>query len=404
MPAVEKGKSPFHPGQPVPVELFVGRSAQITRIIDRGVRQVELGKPVAIFVEGEYGIGKSSVAGFTQWMAERDHALYPVYATLGAAQSMDDVGVAVLEATVRSGAFNPTRSEKIRNWLAKYVGEQSPFGVTLHADALRADAPGIASGLLPFLGQVVDRLQDTGVKGVFLVLDELNGIASHAQFAHFIKSVIDTNALARTPLPLLLMLCGVEDCRRAMIRVHQPIDRIFDVVEIEPMAADEMEAFFTKAFESASMAVEPDAMQTLTHYSAGFPKIMHLVGDAAFWLDRDGRIDKADAVKAVLFAADDVGKKYVDQQVFKALRSADYRAILKKIAKIGSVDRFRKADIVPALTQAEKAKLNNFLQKMKKLKVVRSGEIQGEYVFNMRMVGLYIWLSLGVEKTEKSDG
>ena len=345
-----------------------------------------------MFVEGEYGIGKSSIAGFTQWVAERDSGLFGIYATLGSARSMDDVGAAVLEATVRAGALDPSRSERVRTWLAKYVGEQSLFGVTLHADALRKDAPSVASGMLPFLGQVVDRLKETGVKGVFLVLDEINGLATSADFAHFIKSLVDTNALARSPLPLLLMLCGVEECRREMIRQHQPIDRIFDVIEIAPMTTEEMRAFFTKAFESVGIRVESDALDRLTHYSAGFPKIMHLVGDAAFWIDKDGVIDKNEAFTAVLIAADEVGKKYVDQQVYKALRSSDYRSILKKIGRFAVDGGFKKAAVIKDLTQSEKSKFNNFLQKMKQLRVVRSGQDRGEYIFNMRMVALYIWL------------
>ena len=44
-------------------------------------------------------------------------------------------------------------------------------------------------------------------------------------------------------------------------------------------------------------------MSILTQYSAGFPKIMHLVGDAAFWIDRDGIIKQADALTAVFLAA-----------------------------------------------------------------------------------------------------
>ena len=54
MAASTKGKSPFYPGQPVPVELFVGRSAQIERIMTRGVAQVAAGKPVSMFIQGEY--------------------------------------------------------------------------------------------------------------------------------------------------------------------------------------------------------------------------------------------------------------------------------------------------------------------------------------------------------------
>jgi len=387
-----KGKSPFYPGQPVPVELFVGRTSQIDRIMRRGVAQVAAGKPVSMYVQGEYGIGKSSIAGLVQFMAERE-GLHPIYAPLGGAETLEDVGARILEATVQSGGMDASRTERVRNWLAKSIGEQTLFGVTIHADALRRDAPSIAAGLLPFLGEVQKRLAETGIKGVLLILDEINGITSNAKFSHWIKGLVDTNALARPPVPLLLMLCGVEDRRREMIAHHQPVDRIFDVVEIEPLTMDEMKVFFARAFGSVGMRIEPDALDRLAHYSAGFPKIMHLLGDSVYWLDQDGVIDLKEAMIGVIMAAEEVGKKYVDQQVYKALRSADYHSILRKIAKLGPDQMsFTKAQVAGGLSETEKRKFNNFLQKMKSLRVLRSGEVQGEYVFNMRMVRLYIWL------------
>lgn len=395
MADLTKGKSPFYPGQPVPTELFVGRKNQIERIMARGVGQVSEGKPVAMYIEGEYGIGKSSFAGFVQRFAERDYGLYGIYAPLGGARVLADVGAAVLEAVMRSGAFDPCKTEKVRNWLAKYVGRQELFGFTLNMDALKQDAPTLATpfGMLEFLDEVKERLKDTGIKGIFLVLDEINGITADAQFAHFIKGLVDTNAMSRRPLPLLLMLCGVEDRRREMIQKHQAVDRIFDVVEIGVMTPPEMAEFFERAFQSVQMSIDKKAVDLLTHYSAGFPKIMHLVGDAAFWIDRDGVIDENDAINAVMLAAEEVGRKYVNQQVYGALRSTDYHSILAKIAKLGpDAMSFMKSEVAAGLTSNEKEKFNNFLQKMKSLKVLRSGEVRGEYIFNVRMVRLYIWL------------
>lgn len=390
---ISKGKSPFYPGQPVPVELFVGRRTQLERIRTRGVEQVAAGKPVAIYIQGEYGIGKSSIAGYVQWLAERQYGLHVIYAPLGSAETMDAVGAAVLEATVRSGALNPKRSEKIRDWLAKYIGEQSFWGgFTLHGEALERDAPTIASGMLPFLTQVFQRLKETGVRGILLTMDEINGVTANPKFAHFIKGLVDSNAMSRAPLPLLLMLCGVEERRREMIRHHQPVDRIFDVLEVGAMSEGEMAEFFSRAFDSVQMRVEDDAMQAMIHWSAGFPKIMHLVGDAAYWIDKDGIVDGKDAIEAVLAAADDVGKKYVEQQVYKALRSTDYHSILRKIAQTGLNMNFQRSEVAKGLTEAERRKLDNFLRKMRKLNVIRPGDIQGEYVFNVRMVRFYIWL------------
>ncbi len=131
MTEITKGKSPFYPGQPVPVELFVGRGSQIERIMTRGAGQVEQGKPIAMYIQGEYGIGKSSIAGYVQWLAERDHNLHSIYAPLSNCSNLNDVAEAVLNATIRSGAFYPTRTESIGNWLGKYITKQSLFGQTI---------------------------------------------------------------------------------------------------------------------------------------------------------------------------------------------------------------------------------------------------------------------------------
>jgi hypothetical protein len=395
---ISKGRSPFSPGQPVPVELFAGRQEQIERIMTRGAGQVALGKPHAIFVQGEYGIGKSSIASYVQWRAEREYGLHGIYASLAGCKTLEDVAEAVLKATFRSGAFDPTRAEKMRNWLAK-LGNQGMFGLSVNLAELQASAPTLTShmGMLEFLNEVNSRLKDTGVKGIFLVLDEINGIASDPQFANFLKGLIDTNAISPDPLPLLLMLCGVEEKRRELIKAHQPIDRIFDIVEIPTMNDSEMEEFFIRAFLEAKMTVDKKAMGFLTYNSAGFPKIMHLIGDSVYWQDKDGIVDVNDAIEAIQIAADELGKKFVDQQILKALKTSEYRSFLDKIAKAAGTKKlsnpgFTKDEIASKLDDSEKKKFNNFLQKMKKLKVLRSGELKGEWVFNIRMVWLYIYL------------
>jgi hypothetical protein len=390
-----KGRSPFYPDQPVPVELFVGRSAQIDHIMSRAVAQVAQGKPVSVFLEGEYGIGKTSVARFAQWAAERNNGLLGIYATLERAETMDDVGAAVLEATLRSGAYNPKLGEKIREGMAKFVGQQSLFGLTIHAEALRQEAPNVTRGLLPFLGQTLERVRSDGATGVFLVLDEINGLANNPKFAAFLKAVVDSNApisLEKPTLPLLLMVCGVEERRRQLIAQHESVGRIFDVVTIERMTHGEMNDFFQMAFESVHMTVDSDALDFMTHFAAGFPKIMQLIGNAAYWFDRDGRVDAVDALGALANAADEVGKRYVNQQVYAALHSADYRSILAKVARsVGIADNFMKRDVEKGLSEAEKRKFSNFLQKMQRLKVLRRGDVPGKYFFNMRMVPWYIY-------------
>ncbi len=396
MNTTSKGKSPFYPGQPVPIEFFIGRMDEIGRVT-RSLSQVEMGKPQAIFLTGEYGIGKSSLAGFMRFHAEKYNHILGIHVLLGGAETLEDVAMKTVEAVIKRQIYDQKILGKIRNFLAKYIGKQEFFGVSLNFDALKADGPNISHGYLPFLRELLSKIEDDGVKGLMLILDEINGITANKQFAHFIKGLVDENALSSKPLPLLLMLCGVEERRCDMIQQHQPIERIFDIVEIKPMNDDEMKDFFNKAFNSVGMKVNDDAMSSLCMYSAGFPRLMHIIGDTIFWIDHDNIVDKADATEGILIAADDIGKKFVDQQVYKALHSKSYHSILAKLAKEKFDLAFKKSDMEKGLSETEKKKFNNFLQRMKKLNVLRSGEELGEYIFNSRVVKLYMRLK-SIEK------
>ncbi len=393
---ISKGRSPFYPGQPVPIELFTGRKEQIESIEIKGIRQVAEGKPIAIYVQGEYGIGKTSIARVMQYLAETKYNLHGIYVSLGGAHTLEEMAKSILEGIVRSGAWEPKKLETIRDIMAKYIGNVELFGISLNMEAIKADAPNIAtaSSLLSFLSQTLERLRPTGTKGIFLILDEINGIVNESKFSHFIKGLVDTNAVSPKPLPILLMLCGVEEKRRTMIRNFEPIGRIFDIIEIKPLENQEVQSFFNKAFLSINTVLDSEAVELMVHYSAGFPKIMHHIGDSIYWQNNDNVVSKDDALLGVLNAADDIGKKYVDQQVYSELHSKDYRSILQKIGKYFAENKtqgsLKTSEIKEILNESEKKKFNNFLRKMKDLKVLLQEPIKGEYRFSSRMVQLYI--------------
>jgi hypothetical protein len=198
------------------------------------------------------------------------------------------------------------------------------------------------------------------------------------------------------------MLCGVEERRYEMIRHHQPVDRIFDIVKIRPMNDNEMKEFFNKTFGSLEMKLNNDALSLICEYSAGYPKFMHIIGNNIFWTDGDGIIDKNDAINGVIKSALEIGEKFVDKQVYGALRSKSYKSILLKLGKEDIDMSFYKKSIEKGLSEVERKNFNNFLQRMKDLNVIRSGEDVGEYVFNDRLVRFYIRLiSLSKSKDEK---
>jgi hypothetical protein len=128
------------------------------------------------------------------------------------------------------------------------------------------------------------------------------------------------------------------------------------VAHIDPMSEAESREFFGRAFGSVQMEVTEEAMDILCRYSGGLPKLMHLLGDAAYWIAPGTEVDAHVAAQATWAAAEDVGRKFVDLQVYRALRSQDYRRILKKLARADFDLTFRKADIAQGLSQEERKK------------------------------------------------
>jgi hypothetical protein len=358
--------------------------------IERAIRQVSLGKPQSIFLTGEYGIGKSSLAGFMKYFGEKQYNLFGIHVLLGGANDVDDVAERTVKAVLENEAYEPSTTEKVRNFLSKYVGQQQIFGVSVNLEKLRADTPNISKGFLPFLREVLHKLKESDIKGIFLILDELNGVVKNKDFSYFIKNLVDENALSKNPLPLMLMLCGIDDRRKEMIQQHQPIDRIFEIIRIEPLNQIEMEEFFRKSFDSVGCNITEDALQILCHYSEGFPKAMHIIGNNVFWIDKDNNIDESDAYEGIVASAREIGQQFIDEQVYKAIKSEDYKSILRKLTNAPILMSFNKSEFEEELPTPERKKFNNFLQKMKKLNVIKSGEVRGEYVFTSRLSKLYM--------------
>lgn len=393
-----KERSPFSPGRPVPVEFFVGRATEIERVL-RSVKQVASGKQENLFLTGERGIGKSSLASFIRYLAEKRHDFLTAHAYIGGITTMPEVVKRIFEGLVQLSVDSPV-FDKLKSVLGRHIREIDLFGVTVEFNMEPNELKLATSAFVPALDRIYERVRDEK-KGLLLILDDINGITDTPAFSHFLKSVVDEIATRQRPLPLLLLLTGVPERREEMIE-HQPsIGRIFDVIEIKPFSDTETENFYQLAFSKHNISVEPPAMKLLCRYSGGLPMLLHEVGDAVFWVDTDNRISSEDAVNGIVVAADIVGKKYLDRQVYSAIRSDRYRSILQKLVKPGLEMSFLRKDIAGKLTADEKRVLDNFLTRMKDLCVIRSGSHAGEYIFANNLFRLYMSLQAEASSQQK---
>ncbi|MCX7643259.1 MAG: hypothetical protein N2116_05590, partial [Armatimonadetes bacterium] len=167
-----------------------------------------------------------------------------------------------------------------------------------------------------------------------------------------------------------IILVGLEEVRTTLIRNNESLARVLLPVEIPLWSEDECAEFFLKAFARVNNQVNGDALETMVQFSGGHPALAHEIGDAVFRIDSDGIIDRRDAYEGISQAAEIVGRKYLEPQVYQAIRSPRYQKILRVLASDPSNFFFQRAKILQKLDPNERKVLDNFLQRMQRLGVI----------------------------------
>jgi hypothetical protein len=395
---IMKDRSPFTPGNPVPVELFVGRSSQLEEIL-KNVKQARTGKQENIFLAGERGIGKSSFAKFVCNMACKEKLL-SVHVFLGQVTSLEEMVRRVFEELIK---VSNTQSwyGKISDYFKDKIQQIDLFGVAVSFNPSEKDARELVNNFSFALSNIAEKIKPEK-SGLFIVLDDIDAISKTPEFANWYKSFVDRVATHSDFFPICIMLIGLPEFRDNLSKNQPSLMRVFRVVEIEKLQDQEVRDFFERAFKKVNIQVEEQAMKIMVKYSSGLPTIMHEIGDAIFWVDTDGIVKGDDVAKGVIIAAGNIGKKYLDPLVYRAIRSEKYRSILRKLGE-SPESRFKKTDIVAKLTPEEKGVFDNFLRKMRELGVIIADQEsdRGTYKFINDIYPVYIFME-GLEHRYKA--
>jgi len=381
--------SPFTPGYPVPVELFVGRAQQIREIL-RYIDQVSAGKQENVFLVGDRGIGKSSLASFLRYYVNTQTDILGVHVFLGGTSTLEEMVHHIFEQILKETKGQPI-FRNIGKFFGKYIREIGLFGISVSFSPPEDDLRELVRKFPEALNNLLDGIKEQK-KGLFIILDDINGLVEKSEFANWYKSFVDEIATHYKNFPVFMMLIGLPEKRDKLSNLQPSLMRIFRVVEVGKLSDKEVEDFLLKAFQKVNMKIEPDALNLLVRYSSGLPIFMHEIGDATFWADTDRIVDKKDATNGILVAAQKVGEKYLDPNVYRAIRSQRYKSILRKLGEMKISRTFKKKDIEEKLNAEERKVLHNFLMKLRKLGVIEIDveEERGTYKFVNEIYPIYI--------------
>jgi AAA+ ATPase superfamily predicted ATPase len=387
---VKNKESPFTPGKPVPIEYFVARLNEIQRL-ERAIRQTATGRNENVFITGERGIGKSSLAAFIRYFAEREYNFIGIHCYLGGIRDLEGM-IRIICQRLLQETTDKTILDKLQKIFSKYIRQLTLFGIGIEFTTDKSELRILLDNFLPLMRNINNIIRENQKRGMVLILDDLNGITGISDFAHFLKSFVDELATSKESLPILLILVGISYRREDLIKYQPSIARIFNVIELSPMQPSEVTEFFRKTFGDQNIYISDDILSKIVQLTGGLPMLMHEVGDAIFWEDTDNFIDINDANRGIINAVESIGKKYLEPQIYQVMRSRTYRTILRKIGELPLGTNFLRKDMLEKMSEKEQKSFDNFLRRMKKLGVITEGEIRGEYRFINQLYHFYILL------------
>ena len=198
------------------------------------------------FLRGERGIGKTSLAAYGRVAAENDQNMLGIHVFLGGVATLEEMTKRVFDRILKSGADQAWYA-KVAGLFGTHIKKVGVFNIGVEFVAPPEELQRLVENFSQSLRAVLEKLGDDK-KGLFLVLDEIDDLARTKQFALWLKSVVDEIATSRQPLPLCVLLVGLESHRQELIESHASLARVFDIIDMHPWSLEETRSFFEESF------------------------------------------------------------------------------------------------------------------------------------------------------------
>jgi Cdc6-like AAA superfamily ATPase len=240
----------FRPAAPIDRStLFSGRTTQLADLF--GVAE-QPGQHAIVY--GERGVGKTSLV----MVAAEMLAAGDVLTARTTCDRSDDFGtvwwkvldqIRVLVTTPGVG-FSAPPKERAQS-ASGLLGDATPYAVRRSIEAV------------------------AGERRVVVLIDEFDRLASEEArllFADTIKTLSDQLVQAT------VVLVGVADTVGELIAEHQSIERAVVQIHMPRMSQGELQRIVTQGMETAGLAIEPAAVDTIALLAQGLPHYAHLLG------------------------------------------------------------------------------------------------------------------------------
>ncbi|MDX1919436.1 MAG: ATP-binding protein [Candidatus Caenarcaniphilales bacterium] len=393
----KKPENPFFPDKPLPPSKFYGRNELIHQIFLRNLQPlIDFSRSSMIWIYGERGIGKTSLADFLISKLEEEN-IFCLKIDLSRIKTTEQLIETIIKQII--GILNKTEKGPLVDFLneafKRYIEsfELVPLlesvKIKIRTDRLKEDLPNYVMNFDKFLMNFALKLKEkANYYGFLLVLDEINGLAKESDFANLLKGLSDN--LGHN-CGVSIMICGTREKREQVVQNHPSTDRIFSMYEVFTLEIGEVARYISEEFKHCN--INFPARHSLSEYSTSTefianlsscqPKIIQLFCRNIYDVNTDEKIDKLDVALGFGKTQHDI-KEYFIKGAYSDIQSKDYKQILSLILDNEEIQQlgFSRKELIPRLKKAVlDAKFDNFIQRMKKLKFIKEIE-KGEYEFD----------------------
>lgn len=392
--------NPFMPGKIVSPYMFKGRMDEL-RAFERILVQARNGNAEHFLIDGERGIGKSSLLLYMKCVAQGSIPSLggTTYSFVTVSIQLDDKATyASIARRIAVGLQQVMRqNEKIRaaagatwdflkNW--EVLGVQYKDKPTTNEDDNQ-----FLEDLASALCATSTRVQD----GILVLVDEADKPPASAGLGAFMKLLTERLTI-QGGSNVAIGICGQSGVVKAMRESHPSSARIFQTMTLQALEKQEVHDVLTTGMRIASeksnrpFQITDGAAESIVMLSEGYPHFLQQFAYSSFAADTDDTIDPADVLAGCYMehgAFHQLGLSYFEGMYFEDIRSDEYRKVLGYMAG-RETDWVRKAEIRDNVDLIE-SRLNNAIHALKTRKIIVPQ--QGKRgVYRLRSRSFAIWI------------
>ena len=331
--------------------MFSGRVSEI-EIIEKCLFQTKNGNPQNFLIQGERGIGKSSLILYARYLATGKLSNTYNFATIKIElephyRFLDIVGKLVAEAKTELSSND--KLETVKKWIDENISQLQSSYLSLK----KTDVPD--NMLISNLANTFKKISEIKeIDGVLVLIDEADKPGSQSELGSFFK-LLTERLVTINCNNVCLGISGLSETIDKLRKSHESSLRIFHILNLETLNNEESKNVIDVGLNEANEKndVKTDMSEEnrkfIIELSEGYPYFLQQFCYNSFEADVDNIIDEDDIKKGIYDentgALKQLGEKLFNNMFYNKIESDDYRKVLQYMA-IQNNKWIKRADIM----------------------------------------------------------